>query len=272
MTGLREFARPMLASIFVVQGLDTFRNPEKVSALAESVVRPVAARVPAVPEDTEQAVRINGAVQVVAGTTLGLGLLPRLSALALAATLVPTTLAGHRYWEVEDPQQRAQQRIHFLKNVTMIGGLLIAAADTAGNPSLAWRRRKAAESASSHLSDITQAVIGSARTGGDQISAVSTTAADSVRTAGDQLSQATQVITDAARVAASYLSEIAETLGDSARKATDRLPEVTQSAVESAKAAAGEVAQATQTAAGQVAQAAQSAMDSGRRATSQLTG
>lgn len=65
----------------------------------------------------------------------------------LAGTLVPTTLAGHRYWEIEDKQERAQQRIHFLKNLTMLGGLLIAAADTGGNPSLAWRSRHAARAA-----------------------------------------------------------------------------------------------------------------------------
>jgi len=95
------------------------------------------------PAETEQAVRLNGAVQAVAGTTLGLGLLPRLSALVLAGTLVPTTLAGHRYWEIKDPELRAEQRVHFLKNVAMIGGLMIAACDTAGRPSLAWRRKKA---------------------------------------------------------------------------------------------------------------------------------
>ena len=36
-------------------------------------------------------------------------------------------------------QGRAQQRIQFLKNLAIFGGLLIAAADTAGRPSLAWR-------------------------------------------------------------------------------------------------------------------------------------
>ena len=96
------------------------------------------------PDKTEEAVRINGAVQAVAGTMLALGWWPRLSAFTLAATLVPTTLAGHRFWEAEDEQERRQQRIHFLKNVSMLGGLLIASADTAGNPSLAWRSRHAA--------------------------------------------------------------------------------------------------------------------------------
>jgi putative oxidoreductase len=137
----------MLASIFVVQGWDTLRQPERVAPLAEPVVRPITERVSALPDQTEQLVRINGAVQVVAGSLLALGRFPRLSALALAATLVPTTLAGHRFWETEDKQERAQQRIHFLKNASMLGGLLIAAADTAGNPSLAWRGREAARSA-----------------------------------------------------------------------------------------------------------------------------
>ena len=84
---------------------------------------------------------------MVAGTLLALGRFPRLSALALAATLVPTTAAGHRFWEAEEDADRAQQRIHFLKNLSMFGGLLIAAADTSGQPSLAWRTRHGAQAA-----------------------------------------------------------------------------------------------------------------------------
>jgi putative oxidoreductase len=144
---LRAIARPMLASIFVIQGYDTLLHPERVAPLAEPVVQSLAGRIPAVPDKAENAVRINGAVQLVAGSLLALGRWPRLSALAIAATLVPTTLAGHRFWETEDKQERAQQQIHFLKNVTMLGGLLIATGDTAGNPSLAWRGRNAARSA-----------------------------------------------------------------------------------------------------------------------------
>ncbi len=144
---LRAIARPMLASIFAIQGFDTLLHPERKAEQAEPVVRQVADRVPAVPDSTEQAVRISGAVQVLGASLLAVGKLPRLSALAIAATLVPTTLAGHRFWEAEDDQTRAQQRIHFLKNVSMFGGLLIAAGDTAGQPSLAWRGRHAARTA-----------------------------------------------------------------------------------------------------------------------------
>jgi len=137
----------MLAAIFIVQGFDTLFRPERVSPRAEPVVQRLAEFVPPVPAQTEQAVRINGAIHLVAGSLLAVGRLPRLSALVLAATLVPTTLAGHRFWESKDKQEREQQRIAFMKNMSMLGGLLITAADTAGRPSLAWRGRNAARSA-----------------------------------------------------------------------------------------------------------------------------
>lgn len=145
MSLLRMVGRPMLASMFVAGGLHALRRPADVAPAAEPIVRPVADRVAALPDDTEQLVRLNGAVQVAGGVLLGLGRCPRLAALALAATLVPTTLAAHRYWEAEDPSDRAQQRIHFLKNLSMMGGLLIAADDTGSAPSLLWRGRHAAQ-------------------------------------------------------------------------------------------------------------------------------
>src|SRR5579875_1004116 len=147
MSVLRPVARPMLASIFILQGIDSLLHPDTKAPAAEKVVRPLAERVPAVPDQVEQAVRLNGAVQVVAGSLLAIGKFPRLSAAALVASLIPTTAAGHRFWESNDKQERAQQKVHFLKNVSMLGGLLIAAGDTAGNPSIAWRGRHAAGTA-----------------------------------------------------------------------------------------------------------------------------
>jgi uncharacterized membrane protein YphA (DoxX/SURF4 family) len=60
---------------------------------------------------------------------LALGVAPRLSALVLAGSMIPTTLAAHRFWTVEDPEVRKQQQVQFHKNMAMIGGLLFAALD-----------------------------------------------------------------------------------------------------------------------------------------------
>ena len=117
-------ARPLIAGMFVYGGLDAFRNPAGKVPRAEKVAPDIADLV-GIDADTEQLVQFNGAIQVGAGITLALGVLPRLSALLLAGSLVPTTLAGHRFWEEEDDGARRQQTVQFLKNAAMLGGLLL---------------------------------------------------------------------------------------------------------------------------------------------------
>jgi putative oxidoreductase len=141
MTVVRRVARPMMAAIFVTSGLDTLRHPAKPAQAAAPVIKALAGRTN-LPDDPELMVRANGATMLLAGTMLGLGKLPRLAALALAVTLVPTTYAAHAFWTVEDPAARAQQRSHFLKNVGLLGGVLLASVDTAGEPGLAYRARR----------------------------------------------------------------------------------------------------------------------------------
>lgn len=132
----------MLASVFVMGGIDVLRNPGPRVAKAEVVAPQIAAKV-GLPQDTELLVRVNAATQIVAGTLLAMGKFRRLSALALATSLGPTTYAGHRFWELDDPQERSQQQVHFLKNLAMLGGLLLAVVDTEGRPSAGWRSRRA---------------------------------------------------------------------------------------------------------------------------------
>jgi putative oxidoreductase len=239
MSGVRSFARPMLASIFVAQGLQTLQHPELVADRAEPVVKRMADLIPALPGESEQAVRVNGAIQVTAGTLLGLGWFPRLSALALAGTLVPTTIAGHPYWTEKDPAARQLQRIHFLKNVSMLGGLLLAAVDTDGNPSLAWRRRRAARAAAAlSIGPAAQAVAGSARAAGDELGRVALTVAESAK---DAISAELPRIIQAARIASDRVSAAAQTAADSA---SEQLPKITQAVTDSARSAASQVSQA----------------------------
>ena len=125
---LRPAARLLTGSTYVLLGFDALRAPGGRVNLAAPLLAAIRAKVP-LPADDEVVVRGNAAVQVVAGAMLALGRAPRLSALALAASLVPTTLAGHPYWTIEDPDARKLQRIHFHKNMAMIGGLLLAVLD-----------------------------------------------------------------------------------------------------------------------------------------------
>ena len=99
------------------------------------------------PDDPELLVRANGAAMVGAGALLAAGSFPRLGRPRLAGTIVPTTAAGHRFWEEEDPVTKRQQRTHFMKNLGLLGGTLLAVVDTGGKPGIPWRARRAAKDA-----------------------------------------------------------------------------------------------------------------------------
>jgi putative oxidoreductase len=147
---LRRLARPMLAGIFIAGGINVLRNPEAHVEAAKPFLTDTVGKVGGslprqVPTDPLTLVRIDGAVKVGAGLMLALGRFPRLSSLLLSGSLVPTTIAAHRFWEEKDPEARRQQQIHFMKNVGLLGGLLLASADTAGKPSLGWRAKRAAK-------------------------------------------------------------------------------------------------------------------------------
>jgi len=161
MIGLRGLARTLLASIFVVGGVSAWRRSGRLAVPASKVTGPVEDLVPGRPT-TEQLVKVNAGVQVVGGTLFALGFVPRVMALLLGATLVPTTLAGHRFWEMEDEADRAQHQTQVLKNAGLIGGLVFAALDTGGRPSVFWSGRRLAgdlaDTVSSATTSVTDAV------------------------------------------------------------------------------------------------------------------
>lgn len=113
---VRAAGRVALAAMFITGGADAMLDPGPRTSKAEEV---------GVPLDPELAVRANGAAMLGAGVALALGVRPRLAAAVLAGSLVPTTLAGHPYWRIEDPGMRRQQRTHFFKNIGLFGGALL---------------------------------------------------------------------------------------------------------------------------------------------------
>lgn len=143
----------MMASMFVVGGVNALKDTDamamKAKKVTDRVVPLVQRALPSVrvPADPATLVRINAAVQIGAAAALATGRSPRLASAVLAASLVPTTAAGHPFWEIGDPEIRKAQKVQFFKNVSMFGGLLIAAVDTEGKPGLAWRTRHAVKTA-----------------------------------------------------------------------------------------------------------------------------
>jgi putative oxidoreductase len=125
---LRPAARLLMGSTYAVFGYGALREPGQDAEQAAALLAAVRKKVP-LPARDEQLVQVNGAMQATCGVLLALGVAPRLAALVLVGSMIPTTLAAHRFWTVEDPEVRKQQQVQFHKNMAMIGGLLFAALD-----------------------------------------------------------------------------------------------------------------------------------------------
>jgi putative oxidoreductase len=124
MKPVRTAARAMLASIFVVSGVRVLLRPddkaESARALTDRMTPLLERADPRIPTDPRTLVRAKAASDVIAGLALATGHLTRPSAAVLAAGLIPATVAD---WGT----------------VGLLGGLLLAAADTEGRPGLRYR-------------------------------------------------------------------------------------------------------------------------------------
>ena len=150
----RTFVRPAISALFISGGVNALRAAPEHTDAAQPLIDEIALRLEkrGTKVDPQTLVKVNGAVQVGAGALLALGKMPRLSATLLAASLVPTTLAGHRFWE-RHGQERSEQQVHFFKNLAILGGLLSTALDTGGRPSVFWAGRRAADRAAHTIAD-----------------------------------------------------------------------------------------------------------------------
>lgn len=115
MSLFKTLGHAALASMFIFGGAHAFSEPGGRVQKVEDAGIP----------QPRQATILNGAIMTVAGTTLAFGILPKLSALALMGTLIPTTFVGHAFWAEESDQARAMQLTQFYKNAAMLGGLLL---------------------------------------------------------------------------------------------------------------------------------------------------
>jgi len=127
-TPSRKLARLLTGATYALLGFDALRSPGGRVDTAGRLLTTLRGVVP-LPDDDELLVRANGAVQAGAGVAIALGVLPRPAAVAIVGSMIPTTLAGHAFWTIDDPAARKMQQVQFLKNLAMIGGLIQIALD-----------------------------------------------------------------------------------------------------------------------------------------------
>lgn len=144
----------MLASVFVANGIKALRDPESLVPAAEQFtdkVVPLAKKyAPAqvattIPDDTVTLVRLGGALQTSGGLALASGKGRRAGAAMLALAMVPQVLAANPLRRGLTTEEKQHARSQLLTNIGLLGGVLVAAQDTEGKPSLAWRAHAGGE-------------------------------------------------------------------------------------------------------------------------------
>jgi putative oxidoreductase len=107
-------ARILLAIIFIKSGFGKIGGFENVVAAIGGKGIPL----------PQVAAAITIAIELLGGLLLLVGWKARWAALLIFLWLIPTTLLFHNFWAVP-PEQYMNQQNHFLKNVAIMGGLLM---------------------------------------------------------------------------------------------------------------------------------------------------
>ena len=72
----------------------------------------------------EVVVVATGVALVAGGTSILLGVKPKLGAAAIAGFLAGVSPVMHNFWNVQDPNQRMNEMVNFSKNLALLGGAL----------------------------------------------------------------------------------------------------------------------------------------------------
>lgn len=123
--------RILLGAIFVMSGYGKLTGLDGFAATLTHQGVPLA---PAM-------AMLAAAVEFSGGLFIVLGFQARLGALVLVAFTIAATLIAHRFWELDAAAYRGQQ-IHFSKNLSIIGGLLLLVAGGSGRFGLDGLRQR----------------------------------------------------------------------------------------------------------------------------------
>ncbi len=107
--------RILLGGFFVYNGLNHFMRLRGISEYAKMKKVP----------SSMAAVAVTGLMLLGGGLSIILGLRIRTGVVLLTAFLIPVTLIIHDFWRVQDPQRRMAEKVNFLKNLALLGAILM---------------------------------------------------------------------------------------------------------------------------------------------------
>ena len=106
--------RLLFGGYFISAGINHFRQADQLSQYAASKHVP----------KPDLAVRVSGAMLIAGGTSVLLGIKPKLGTMAIVAFLAGVSPTMHDFWRQEQPEQRMHDMVNFTKNLGLAGGAI----------------------------------------------------------------------------------------------------------------------------------------------------
>lgn len=119
------FGRVLLSIIFIVSGFSKLFAFHALAGILVAKGFPLA----------NVAAGVAIAIEIVGGLAILTGFKAKVTAWIVFLYLIPTTLLFHNFWTMQGPM-RMDNQVHFMKNLAIMGGLLLLASNGAGRFSL----------------------------------------------------------------------------------------------------------------------------------------
>ncbi len=107
--------RIIFGGYFIYNGINHFQHHAMMSGYAGSKGVP----------SPKVGVAVSGVLLLIGGITILLGFYPRVGIICLLIFFIPVSIKMHDYWNVENQQEKMNQRVNFLKNLALVGALLM---------------------------------------------------------------------------------------------------------------------------------------------------
>jgi putative oxidoreductase len=106
--------RLLFGGFFLYNGINHLKERKSLGQYAETKNVPMA----------EAVVASTGVVLIAGGTSILLGIKPKLGTAAIAGFLAGVSPVMHNFWRVQEPGQRMNEMINFSKNMALLGSAL----------------------------------------------------------------------------------------------------------------------------------------------------
>ena len=107
--------RIIVGGFFLMSGFSHFIKLNMMAGYAKSKGIPA----------PELAVGGSGVLLVLGGASMLLGYHPTVGAILLVVFLLAASFGIHNFWTVKDPQAKMNEQVHFLKDIALLGFVLM---------------------------------------------------------------------------------------------------------------------------------------------------